>query len=198
MCDFNDDFDRLSGQLKKSLKKKRYIHSLGVAFCSAQMAGIFCDDNNAGEFIHKAMIAGLLHDCARCYSEDELLIQAHKNNIPVNAVMEANPNLLHAKVGVFVAQKEYNITDSGILDAIETHTTGEPAMTLLQKIVFIADYIEPGRKFHDKLTHIRQLAFTDLDRCVYEICENTIQYVKANNHSLDEQTIATRNYYAGE
>lgn len=198
MENFNEDFDFLSKKLKKTLKKNRYIHSLGVAFTAANLAGIYSDEEQPDKFIAKAMIAGLLHDCARCYSDDELLKIAEKNNLPIYNAQRNNPSLLHAAVGVIVAENEYGITDKEILSAIQTHTTGIPAMSLLQKIIFVADYIEPGRKFHNALTKIRYLANTDLNKCVCEICNNTINYVKSKNQIMDPQTKATGEYYAGE
>ena len=114
-------------------------HTIGVAYTSVCLAMRY------GEDLHKAELAGLLHDCAKCIPDDIKLDKCKRNNIPITKAQEQSPSLLHAKLGAFIAADHYRIKDQDILNAIENHTTGRPAMSLLEKIVFVADYIEPRR-----------------------------------------------------
>ena len=92
----------------------------------------------------------------------------------------------------------YNIDDEAVIEAINTHTTGCPAMTLLQKIIFVSDYIEPLRCEAPRLDLIRNIAFNDLDLSIVYILEDTIKYLKANNKVIDKTTYETLNYYKGD
>jgi predicted HD superfamily hydrolase involved in NAD metabolism len=86
-----------------------------------------------------------------------------------------NPTaLLHAKVGSFLAKEKYGIEDEDVLNAIRYHTTGRPCMSTLEKILYIADYIEPGRKHASNLLQIRRMAFQDLDKTLFKILEDTL------------------------
>ena len=105
-----------------------------------------------------------------------------------------NPFLLHAKVGEFLAKEKYGITNPDILNAIRFHTTGRENMSLLERIVFVADYIEPGRRQAPNLAEIRQLAFTDLDAAMLKILEDTLSYLKATGGELDPMTEITYEY----
>ena len=126
-------------KLKKSLDKQRYQHTLGVMYT----AGCLAMAN--GYSIEKAMLAGLLHDCAKCLSTEKKIGLCVKKNIDITEVEISNPGLLHAKAGMVLAEEEYGIKDAQILHAIRVHTTGEADMGLLDKILFVADYIEPNR-----------------------------------------------------
>ena len=108
------------------------------------------------------MLAGLLHDCAKCLSTEKKIGLCVKKNIDITEVEISNPGLLHAKAGMVLAEEEYGIKDAQILHAIRLHTTGEADMGLLDKILFVADYIEPNRCEAPRLEEIRKLAFCDL------------------------------------
>jgi len=175
--------------VKKELDKKRYIHSLGVSYTAAGLAMKY------GENINKARIAGLLHDCAKSYSSEELIKSCHKVNIPVSEFEIDNPELLHSKYGSYLANSKYNITDENILNAIYYHTTGRENMSLLEKIIFTADYIEPNRTELEGISSIRQEAFTDIDRAIVSICEKTLSYLNKSNKTIDITTVNTYKYY---
>ena len=134
------DRDEMCRKLKQKLNDKRYIHSIGVEYTAANLAFLY------GEDVKRARIAGLLHDCAKCIPTDEKLKKAKKLGIPINSSEKANPDLLHGKLGAYYAKEKFGIKDEEILSAITYHTTGKPEMTLLEKIIFVADYIEPNRK----------------------------------------------------
>ena len=179
--------DDMKEQLKNMLHEERYRHSLGVAESALQLAVQYRE--NEGE----AVIAGLLHDCAKDISDDELLFQCGKYGIEVDEVALANPRILHGRLGAEYAKRVFEIDDVRILDAIKTHTTGGENMNLLQKIIFLADFIEAGRKFEgaDKL---RKLAFEDLDKAVLEGLDLTIISVLRRGRLLHSDTVKARNY----
>lgn len=180
---------KLQNKMKKSLEPKRYEHTLGVAYTAANLAFIHGQDDK------KAMIAGLLHDSAKCISHQKRLSICKKNEIAITKVEEQNPVLLHAKVGAFFAKEKYGIEDEDILDAIIYHTTGRPQMSSLEKIVYVADYIEPHRKKLPRITEIRKMAFEDLDMAVYMILENSLLYLEKGNAKIDPTTKETYEFY---
>lgn len=149
-------------KLKKKLNPKRYEHTLGVAYTSQALAMRY------GEDLEKAQLGGLLHDCAREFEHEEIYKRCLKEGISITKEEENNKVLLHAKYGSFLAEKKYGITDEEILSAIRFHTTGKPEMTLLEKIVYLADYIEPDRDKAPNLFKIRKMAFIDIDEAIYE------------------------------
>ena len=118
-----------------------------------------------------------------------------QNDIPVSAVEEKSPFLLHAVLGAHIAREKYDVKDQEILDAIACHTTGKPDMTLLEKIIFISDYIEPMRSKAENLPLIRHMAFEDLDLAVYTTLRDTLVYLEKEKTCLDNQTTMAYNYY---
>ena len=108
---------------------------------------------------------------------------------------KGHPFLLHAKLGAYLAEEKYGIKDPEILSAITYHTTGKPEMSVLEKIVYIADYIEPGRFKAPNLAKIRKLAFQDLDECMYEILKDTLIYLEENPKDVDSATKDAFVYY---
>lgn len=176
-------------QLKKELDKNRYQHTLGVMYTASCLAMRYgCD-------LNQAMLAGLLHDCAKCISDEKKIELCIKNHIFMRDVEKENPFLLHAKLGAFLAKKKYDIHDPAILHAIEVHTTGESNMSLLDKIIFVADYIEPHRDKAPNLDEIRTLAFENLDAGVLRILDDTLHFLNKKRGSIDEKTNETYEYY---
>ena len=183
------DFSTIKKKLKKELDKERYEHTKGVMYTACCLA-------MANEYnIDKAMLAGLLHDCAKCIPNDEKIKRCNDNNILINDAELSNPGLLHAKVGSYIAETKYNITDPDILHAIKVHTTGCPEMNILDKILYIADYIEPKRDIAPRLDYIRKIAFEDLDTCIAEILYDSLHYLSGQNKSIDPMTQNTYEYY---
>lgn len=183
------ELKKLRKAMEKSLDSKRYEHTLGVEYTAACLAMRY------GVPVLEAQIAGLMHDCAKCLSDEKRLSICEKNKIPVSAVERKNPSLLHAKVGRFLAEEEYGIEEEGILSAIEFHTTGRPNMTLLEQIVFVADYIEPGRNKAPNLAEIREKVFVDLDAATLQILEDTLHYLDGASDDVDPMTEQTLQYY---
>lgn len=185
----SSNIKKIRKAMEKTLDSKRFEHTLGVAYTAATLAMRYdCD-------IQKAKTAGMLHDCAKCMSNEKRLSICKKHNISVNDIERRNPFLLHAKVGSYIAMEKYNIHDSDIINAILNHTTGRPDMSLLEKIVYIADYIEPGRKQAPNLSVIRKLAFTDLDAALFKILEDTLVYLDSAEGEVDPMTQKTYDFY---
>lgn len=178
--------------MEKALDAKRYEHTLGVAYTAAALAMRYDVP------VKSAQTAGLLHDCAKCMSDEKRLSICRKHNISVNEVERRNPFLLHAKVGSFLAMDEYHVTDPDVINAILNHTTGRPGMSELEKIIFIADYIEPGRKQAPHLKEIRRLAFVDLDEALLKILEDILEYLEKGVGERDPMTQKTYEYYRRE
>lgn len=175
--------------LQSELKPGRFEHTVGVQYTSACLAMRY------GYDIEKANVAGLLHDCAKHLPDKEKLSICKKKKIKVSKAEKKNPGLLHAKLGAVLAKEKYGVKDEEILSAIECHTTGKPDMSLLDKIVFIADYIEPNRDQAPNLSYLRKLAFEDLDACLIEILKQTIDYLVAMKAEMDTMTIKTYEFY---
>jgi predicted HD superfamily hydrolase involved in NAD metabolism len=175
--------------LKKQLDKDRYEHTKGVMYTAACLAMAH------GQNIEQAMLAGLLHDCAKCTPWEEQEKLCKENAITITPVEYKNHSLLHAKTGSILAEKKYGVKDPEILHAIRVHTTGEPDMSMLDKILYIADYIEPGRNKAPNLTEVRKLAFADLNSCMAKILGDMLEYLSVQNGSIDPMTQLTYEYY---
>ena len=183
------DFIKMQKKLVKYLDEDRFTHTLGVMYTCASLAMVH------GYDLEDAQVAGLLHDCAKCIPNKKKLKLCSQHNISVTAFEEEHPFLLHAKLGAYIARKKYDITDKEILSSITYHTTGRREMSLLEKIVYIADYIEPMRNKAPNLDKIRKLAFQDLDECLYEILKDTLEYLAENPQNVDSTTKEAFSYY---
>lgn len=188
----DDKITKIRIKLEKELDKDRFQHTLGVMYTSAAMAMRYEAD------LEQALLAGLLHDCAKCIPGDKKIQLCEKHYLGVSEVERKNPSLLHAKLGAFIAEEKYHIKEREILDAVRSHTTGRPGMSLLEKIVYIADYMEPGRKELPNMADVRRLAFTDIDACLYRILKDSLVYLNTRNISVDPMTQMTYEYYKKE
>lgn len=184
-----EDIAELRAKVKKAQDKKRFEHTLGVTYTAACLAMCYDIDTERAE------IAGLLHDCAKCLSNEKKINLCKKQSIEINMTEAKNPFLLHAKAGAYLAEHKYGIRDEDILNAVRYHTTGRPGMSTLEKIVFIADYIEPGRNHSGRLPELRRLAFQNLDRALVEILRDTLRYLKGTGNDIDPMTQKTYDFY---
>ena len=178
--------------MQKELKYSRFIHSLGVAFTAASLAERY------GVDMHKAETAGILHDCAKYVDVEKMESLCVKNGLPVTEMERGSAALLHSKAGSILARTKYGIEDEEILNAIRYHTTGRPAMTLLEKIIFISDYIEPGRDQAPHLEEIRSAAFSNLDQALCMILKDTLLFLNGSGKAVDSMTQKTYDYYRTE
>lgn len=181
--------NKMCRKVKGELDKERYEHTMGVMYTSASLAMCY------GADINKALIAGLLHDCAKCIPGDKKIKLCKKYHISISEVEYKNPSLLHAKLGAYLAAKKYHVNDREILSAIASHTTGRPQMGLLEKIVYIADYMEPGRTELPNMAEVRRLAFQNIDECLYRILKDSLAYLKSKDMPIDTMTEKTYRYY---
>ena len=173
---------KIDKKLRKELDSDRYRHTLGVMYTSAALAMRYGSDLN------HAQAAGLLHDCAKCIPNDKKLRMCEKYGLEISESEKSAPYLLHAKLGAYLAKDKYGVDDPDVLGAIRWHTTGKPEMSLLEKIVYIADYIEPMRWKADNLGRIRSLAFSDLDLAIYVTLRDTLLYL---DHSESTRVVDT-------
>lgn len=169
------------------ISRKRYEHSLGVQKTAIELAKLY------GCSVEKASIAGLIHDCAKGLSGRQLLDYAEKYEIDIDMVSRNQPDILHGPVGAFIAHDVFNINDDEILHAVKCHTTGCRDMSKLDKIIYLADYIEPGRNFPG-IADIRKTAYEDLDKGVLMALDSSIKYVIDRNMLVDINSIDARNY----
>ena len=189
MFDFSrENIDLIKADLKEKLPKKRYEHTLGVAYTAASLAMCY------GEDILKAELAGILHDVAKAKKSFELkddmneYIDPYTDGDYVALIADKAPQILHAIYAPYLAKKDYKIEDKDILSAIRWHTTGKKDMTMLEKIVFVADYIEPNRKKLPDLDRIRTLSFHDISEAVKVIAKSTIEYLGSQGMYIDKFT----------
>lgn len=183
------ELKKIRKAMEKTLESKRYEHTLGVEYTAAALAMRY------GISIRDAQTAGLLHDCAKALSVEKLLSVCDRHNISINEAERRNPSLLHAKVGSFLAMDEYGVNNPEIIHAILNHTTGRPGMSLLEKIIFVADYIEPGRDKAPNLHEVRELAFINIDRALLAILRDTLEYLEGSENAIDPMTRKTYEYY---
>ena len=186
------NFLKTKKTLRKYLDRDRFEHSEGVMYTAAALAMRY------GEDLEKAQIAGILHDCAKCMPDSKKLKICEKNHIEITEAEKMSPFLLHAKVGAYIAKAKYDIEDTEILDAIACHTTGKPAMTLLEKIIYISDYIEPMRNKASNLEEVRKMAFVDLDEALFKILSDTLVYLEKSSKKMDPMTMQTYEYYRAQ
>lgn len=182
------EFHEIQSMLYKKLDKKRYEHTMGVLYTASSL----CMQHNID--VNKGMTAGLLHDCAKAYKTKEQYMLCKKYKLQLNGIEKENHALIHAKLGAYLAKKEYGIEDAEVISAIRFHTTGRPNMSLLEKIVYIADYIEPHRKL-PKVEELRTLAFENIDEALFQLLELSLEHLQDSNKLIDEMTIATYQYY---
>lgn len=171
--------------VKKQLTKHRFEHTLGVMETAIQLAEKYGVDSK------KAELAAIFHDYAKFRDKEEMkqIIQEQQLG---KELLEFNSELWHAPVGAYLAEKEAGITDREILDAIRYHTSGRPKMTGLEKVVYLADYIEPGRHFPG-VDEVRELADQDLDQALIQAVKNTVLFLMKKNQRVFPLTILTYN-----
>lgn len=185
------DFIITERKLQSALSIERYIHTMGVVKTALKMAEMYHADR------YKVQAAALLHDCAKDYPSDMKRRFCKEFHVNVDEIMLNCIDLTHAFLGAEVARREYGVDDEEILDAIRYHTTGRKNMGIIEKIVFIADYIEPNRKAFDTLEEARKLAFENIDTAMAFILKSTIDYVNERNRPLHPLSVEAFEYYSG-
>lgn len=179
--------NRIKDYIKIHLTKERYNHSLGVMKTSEDLAKYYGINPNKGR------IAGLCHDCAKNFSANDLINKARSNGIIISEIYYKSPQLLHGLIGAYISKEMFHVEDEDILNAIKYHTTGRENMSTLEKIVYIADCIEPSRNFKG-VEELRTLAYEDLDKALLKSFDDTITYILSRNSIMHIDTIKARNY----
>jgi predicted HD superfamily hydrolase involved in NAD metabolism len=188
---YTDSRDLYISFLKKHLSKERFLHTLAVEKEAISLAERYNVD------VGKASLAGLLHDCAKGFSDEELVRLAISYNIPLSIWDLSSPQILHAPVGSIFAREYFGIKDKDILSAIWKHTTGDREMSTLDKIIFIADYIEYHRDFPG-VSYLREMVKKDLDSAILFAINLTIGYIMRNNQMIHPKTVEVWNYLIKE
>ncbi|MCY7848912.1 bis(5'-nucleosyl)-tetraphosphatase (symmetrical) YqeK [Bacillus haynesii] len=171
--------------VQEQLTEQRYIHTVGVMETAVKLAERF------GADVKKAETAAIFHDYAKFRPKEEMKQIILDGGGPLE-VLDFHHELWHAPAGAALVKTEVGITDEDILSAIRFHTSGRPNMTLLEKVIYVADYIEPGRRFPG-VEEVRTLAEEDLDSALIQALKNTITFLISKNQAVYPETVATYN-----
>jgi predicted HD superfamily hydrolase involved in NAD metabolism len=172
--------------VKKQLTEHRYTRTIGVMETSIELARMYGADPE------KAELAAIFHDYAKFRPLEEMKEIIVREKMPP-ILLEYSPELWHAPVGAYLVEKEVGITDQEVLSAIKFHTAGRADMTLLEKVVYVADYIEPGRKFPG-VEEVRELAKESLDAALIQAVKNTVFFLMKKDQPVYPKTMETYNY----
>ncbi|WP_017728433.1 bis(5'-nucleosyl)-tetraphosphatase (symmetrical) YqeK [Halalkalibacterium ligniniphilum] len=171
--------------VKPHLTEHRYTHTLGVVQAATELAERY------GAPVKKAELAAIFHDYAKFRDRNEMraLVQT---TLSCKDILDYGDELLHAPCGAYYVEHEIGILDEDVLRAICYHTTGRPNMSLLEKVVFLADYIEPGRHFKG-VDEVREIAKNDLNEALIASLGNTIGFLSKRQQLIYPATLATYN-----
>lgn len=172
-------------RVRAELTEHRYIHTIGVMETAIELAKRY------GADVKKAELAAIFHDYAKFRPKDEMKQIIIDQDLGSELLLH-NEELWHAPVGAYLVEKEVGIFDSEIINAIRFHTSGRPNMTLLEKIIYVADYIEPGRHFPG-VDEVRELAKISLDEALIKAIHNTIVFLMKKKQAIYPDTFLTYN-----
>ena len=172
--------DSITEYIEKNLKKTRLKHTYSVVEEAKKLAELY------GENPKKAETAALFHDMCKWMPAD--LMNGHVKYFGLGKTLLDNNNLAHSKVAAELMKKDYGITDEDVINAVAFHTTGRKGMSTLEKIIFLADAIEPGRDYPG-VDDIRKLACVSLDKACIASLERTVEYIREKGEYLDTDTL---------
>ncbi len=181
------EYEQILEVVKEKLPAKRFTHVLGVIETAQALAIRYNAD------VDKATLAAALHDVAKYEPLDQMKRMIKSEEQLPNELLDFHSELWHAAVGALIAERDLGVTDKEVLSAIRSHTTGHTNMSLLEKIVFLADYIEPNRTTPG-VADCRTLAETDIDAAMILIYKRTIEYLLSKNSTIHPDTIYGYNY----
>lgn len=179
------DKDELMAAVRAGMPERRWQHVEGVILTSIVLADRFGADRD------KAELAAILHDLAK-YWPVERMKEAIQEEGADLLVLDYDKELWHAPAGAWAAVRDYGITDSEVLDAVRYHTSGRVGMTLLERVVCLADYMEPGRDFPG-VDRIRELAQHDLNAALLAGFDSTLRFLLEKGKRIYPLTVAARN-----
>lgn len=180
-------YAQIDDYLRKNLKESRYVHTLGVVQSACSLAKI----NGVAE--GKTKTAALIHDAAKNMKIDEQYKILKENNVDMDIISENSPQILHGWVAAILAKELMGVKDEEIINAVKYHTTARKSMSKLEKIIYIADYIEPNRDYPG-VEELRKATFSDLDKGVLMGIDNTITLVIKQGQLVHPLTIDARNH----
>lgn len=167
--------------VEKKLNEPRYLHTIGVMDTAIQLAKCYGINEKQAE------IAAIFHDYAKFRPKEEMKTIILEQSMP-KQLLEFHHELWHAPVGAYLVQKEVGINDEAVLNAIRFHTSGRVNMTLLEKIIYLADYIEPGRAFPG-VEDVRELSQENLNQALAKAVKNTITFLIGKNQPIYPDTV---------
>lgn len=180
------DFDFYKNILRQKLTDKRYYHTECVAKKACELAQIYSVDTN------KTYLAGLLHDITKQDDIETQLKSIKKFDIIYNNIEEESYKLYHSISGYIYAKNILGVQDEDILNSIRYHTTGRKNMSMLEKIIFVADSISDDRKYSE-VERLRELAIINLDLCLLELLKLLINKLINNNNKINIDTFECYN-----
>ncbi len=175
--------------LKGQVSETRIRHILRVEQFAIELAQLHNLD------VEKAAQAALMHDLAKFFKPKRLLNMAIAEGLEIDPVEESNPHLLHAEAGAIVARDEFGVIDAEVLDAIRHHTLGNPEMSLLSCVVYLADGLEPGRGATPELEELRDLSRQDLIQATWRVADASLRHLIQAGHLIHPRTVQTRNAF---
>lgn len=178
--------DSINSYIEKNFSEKRKIHTEGVRKTAIVLAEKY------GADVDKAELAALFHDMYRGVSED--VLNYYIKHLNLDKKYLNNCNLVHSKIAAVIMKRDYHIEDEDIINAVSYHTTGRPGMSLLEKIIYIADAIEPNRNYPG-VEALREAAKHDLNEACLLSLTRTIEYVQGQGNYLDQDTLLARDYF---
>jgi len=179
--------DEIKSYLKDNLKPSRYGHTLGVVKTAIELAEIYNEDKQ------KAEIAALCHDIAKNMSYEDMLKVIEEENLKLSNDEKNSKELWHSIIAPIMAKRIFEIEDEDVLNAMRWHTTGRENMSNLEKIIYLADLIEPSRNFQG-IEAIRDISRKNLNDAVLKALTHTIMYLLTKDCAVDLNSIKARNY----
>lgn len=179
-------YEKLYNEVKKRLSEKRFKHSEGVVERAIEYAKIY------GVDINTVKLVAISHDIAKELTNEEINEYIQKYNIVLDNIEKMNPNLIHAKIGAYICKNEYNFTED-MSNAIKYHTTGRANMSILEKIIYLADATEENKKYCS--SNYANIVKKDINQGMREICKWVINTLLENNIIIHLDSIECYNYY---
>ncbi|GAB4155428.1 MAG: bis(5'-nucleosyl)-tetraphosphatase (symmetrical) YqeK [Cyanobacteria bacterium J069] len=181
--------DRVLAWLQTQVPEARVRHVLGVEELAIALAETHHLDRQ------RAALAALMHDLAKYFKPQTLLGMAGQSGLQLDPVDRADPHLLHADVGAIVARQEFGVRDEDVLAAIANHTLGQPGMSALSCVVFLADTLESGRGDTAELNQLRQVSQQNLTKAVWMTCDYTFKHLLDKGRLIHPRALQTRNWF---
>ena len=181
-----DSINKIKAHIENNFSEKRKVHTYGVVNTAIELAKQYgCD-------VYKAELAALFHDLYRSIPVN--VLNYHVKHLELDKKYMDNPNLAHGKIAAEMIQRDFDITDEDVINAVSYHTTGRPNMSLLEKVIYIADAVEPNRSYPG-VNDLRRVVKEDLDKAILMSLSRTIDYVSSEGNYLDEDTVRAKEYF---